>query len=112
MCYVRALSCTSEVITLGLKAPHNKREIEDRKLLARIKLLWLESGGVHGYRNLHLDLKESKVACGRDRVLRLMQNAKIQALRGYKRPKVDYSGLESIATPNVLNRKFVVSSPN
>lgn len=95
-----------------LKAPHSKREIEDRKLLVKIKQLWLESGGLHGYRNLHLDLKEDKVACGRDRVLRLMQVAKIQALRGYKRPKVDYSGLESITTPNVLNREFIVSTPN
>ncbi len=41
-----------------------------------------------------------------------MQNAKLQALRGYKRPKGDYSGLESIITPNVLNREFEVSAPN
>lgn len=74
--------------------------------------MWLESGGLHGYRNLYLDLKENDVICGRDRVLRLMQQAKIQALRGYKKPKVDYSGLEVVTTPNMLNREFVVSAPN
>lgn len=72
----------------------------------------MESGGLHGYRNLHLDLQEEQIECGRDRVLRLMQSAKIQALRGYKRPKVDYSGHELISTPNVLNRQFEVSAPN
>lgn len=41
-----------------------------------------------------------------------MQSAKIQALRGYKCPKVDYSGHELISTPNVLNRQFEVSAPN
>ncbi|CAG8999992.1 MAG: IS3 family transposase ISPpu22 [Candidatus Celerinatantimonas neptuna] len=67
---------------------------------------------MHGYRNLYLDLKEEKIDCGRDRVLRLMQSAKLQTLRGYKRPKVDYSGHESVAIPNVLNREFDVSLPN
>lgn len=95
-----------------LKEPHCQRDIEDQNLLLKIKQLWLESGGLHGYRNLHLDLKEEKVICGRDRVLRLMQSAKLQALRGIKRPKVDYSGHESVAIPNVLNREFEVSAPN
>ncbi len=95
-----------------LKEPKSKRDIEDKKLLLKIKQLWLESGGLHGYRNLHLDLKDEQIVCGRDRVLRLMQNAKLQALRGYKRPKVDYSGHESVTTPNVLNREFEVSAPN
>ncbi|EPE2652581.1 IS3 family transposase [Vibrio fluvialis] len=95
-----------------LKVPHSHRQIEDQQLLTKIKQLWLESGGLHGYRNLHLDLQEEQIECGRDRVLRLMQSAKIQALRGYKRPKVDYSGHELISTPNVLNRQFEVSAPN
>lgn len=95
-----------------LKELYCKRAYEDKKLLIKIKQFWLESGGLHGYRNIHLDLLENKVVCGRDRVLRLMQNAKIHALRGYKRPKVDYSGLESITTPNILNREFDVSAPN
>jgi putative transposase len=82
-----------------LKVPHSNRKIEDQQLLTKIKQLWLESGGLHGYRNLHLDLQEAHIECGRDRVLRLMQGAKIQALRGYKRPKVDYSGHELISTP-------------
>lgn len=86
-----------------LKEPHSRREREDKKLPINIKQLWLENGGLHGYRNNQLDLREEQVVCGRDRVLRLIQDAKIQVLRGYKRPKVNYSVLEATATPNVLN---------
>ncbi|MDP5252837.1 MULTISPECIES: IS3 family transposase [unclassified Vibrio] len=59
-------------------------------MLTKTKQLWLESGGLHGHRNLHPDLQEVHIECGRDRVLRQMTGAKIQALRGYKRRKVDY----------------------
>ncbi|EIK0770520.1 MULTISPECIES: IS3 family transposase [Vibrio] len=50
--------------------------------MLKIKQLWLEGGGLHGYRNLHLDLKDEKIACGRNRVLRLKQNANLKVLRG------------------------------
>ncbi|ASA57840.1 hypothetical protein BSQ33_19125 [Vibrio gazogenes] len=49
---------------------------------------------------LEIGLSAEEIECGRDRVLRLMQSAKIQALRGYKRPKVDDSGHELISAPN------------
>ena len=62
-----------------LKHPVSHRERDDNHLLAYIKQYWLESGGHYGYRNIYLDLKEAKIKCGRDRVLRLMQQANIKA---------------------------------
>ena len=58
------------------------REQQDGELLIPIKQFWLESGGHYGYRNIHLDLQEAAVDCGRDRVLRLMRQAGIKAQRG------------------------------
>ena len=95
-----------------LQAPCSAREIEDRKLTAQIKQFWIESGGHSGYRNIHLDLSEAKIACGRDRVLRLMKRINIRAERGYKKPKCIYGGKPHLVAPNVLDREFKVSIPN
>ena len=67
-----------------LTEPLSDREKEDQKLTAQIKQFWLESGGLSGYRNLHEDLIEARIPCGRDRVLRLMRSAGLSAQRGYK----------------------------
>jgi putative transposase len=70
-----------------LKEPLSERDKEDQRLIAHIKQCWLESGGHAGYRNIHLDLIDAQIVCGRDRVLRLMQLAGLRAQRGYRRPR-------------------------
>jgi len=77
-----------------------------------IKQFWLESGCHSGYRNIHLDLIEAKIACGRDRVLRLMKQAGIRAERGYSKPKGMYAGKPHLIIPNTLDREFEVEHPN
>ena len=86
-----------------LKKPLRSREQQDQKLLPHIKQCWFESGGHYGYRNIHLDLKEAKVACGRDRVLRLIRQAGIKAQRGYTSPKGYSSGAPDIGCPICCN---------
>jgi len=95
-----------------LTEPLSAREKEDQKLMSQIKQFWLESGGLLGYRNLHEDLAEAEIACGRDRVPRLMRTAGISAQRGYKRPKGYYGGKPHAVTSNLLERQFEVSKPN
>lgn len=95
-----------------LKTPKSSRELRDEQRIVKIKRLWLASGGHSGYRNLHLDLKDEGEDCGRDQTLRLMQIAGIQAIRGYKKPKANYSGPPHEAIPNLLDRRFVVEAPN
>jgi len=95
-----------------LQRPECQREKDDKRLLGAIKQFWLESGGHHGYRNLHLDLLEANIPCGRDRVLRLMQQANIKAQRGYNAPKGRYGGKPDIVAANTLNRDFTVAAPN
>ena len=94
------------------KEPLSKRDPLDKRLTVQIKQCWLESGGHSGYRNIYQDLVEAKMACGRDRVLRLMQAAGIRAQRGYKAPKGYCSGKPHPVAPNLLDRQFDVSAPN
>ena len=95
-----------------LKTPLSQREKRDKELVIYIKQCWLACGGHYGYRNIHLDLVESNIDCGRDRILRLMQREGLQAIRGYKKPKSTTSGIEHINVANHLDRKFDVDAPN
>ena len=95
-----------------LNQPCSARQKADQRLVPQIKQLWLENGGVAGYRNIHEDLMELDVDCGRDRTLRLMRSVGLSAQRGYKRPKGYYSGKPHPAAPNLLDRQFEVQKPN
>lgn len=95
-----------------LQNPVSDRAKEDHKLTPKIKQYWLESGCVYGYRNIHKDLAADGIDCGRDRVLRLMQESGIKAERGYKAPRGMYGGSVAEAAPNHLNRQFTVTKPN
>ena len=95
-----------------LKKPLSKRIQEDKNYLFMIKQFWLESGCAYGYRNIYCDLKEAGVSIGKHRVYRLMNEAKIQSQRGYKRHKGFKASLESTVAPNKLSRQFKVDKPN
>ncbi len=95
-----------------LKSPLSLRTKEDQHLLRYIKQFWLESGGHYGYRNIHMDLQQAKITCGRDRALRLMQQERLKAQRGYRKPRGYYSGSMSTAAANHLNHAFIVDEPN
>ncbi|GIU48981.1 transposase [Shewanella algidipiscicola] len=95
-----------------LKQPCSNRTIEDKRLLGKIKQFWLESGCVYGYRNLTLDLKDDGESVGKNRVYRIMKEAQIKAIRGYKRNPSFGGGNISHTAPNTLNRGFDVAKPN
>ncbi|MFP6791544.1 MAG: IS3 family transposase [Thalassolituus sp.] len=113
---VRTLCRTLEVHPSGFYAwlanPESTRQKVDEYLLGFIKQFWLESGCVYGYRKIHKDLKHAGEHCGKNRVHRLMQQAQIQAERGYNRKTRYDSGELSTVAPNLLNREFDVSKPN
>ncbi|WP_353413958.1 IS3 family transposase, partial [Arenicella sp. 4NH20-0111] len=95
-----------------LRQPESRREQEDKQLTGKIQQFWLESGCHSGYRNIYLDLLEAKISSGRDRVLRLMRAAGIEAQRGYSKPKNMYAGKPHVVIPNTVDREFEVEHPN
>ena len=94
-----------------IKRPLSDRAIEDQRLLILIRASYTASGGVYGYRRVHLDLREIGEACGKHRVARIMNTNDIKARHGYKTPRGIY-GRPSIIAPNKLQRAFTVDCPD
>lgn len=95
-----------------LHEPESQSAIEDRRLLELIRSSYDASYGIYGYRRITLDLKELGECCGPNRVLKIMKNNGIRAIRGYKKHRNYGYGRPSIIMPNHLNRQFEVSAPD
>ena len=91
--------------------PFSNRTIEDGKLLLEIKQSYDDSYGIYGSPRMHRDLREAGFNCGAKRVARLMHQAKLKSIRGYRRPRYQ-SGKPSIAAPNRLQQQFTVNQPD
>ena len=94
-----------------LHRPYSNRELEDQRLLGLIRASYTASGGVYGSPRILLDLRELGETCGKHRVARIMQENKIVAIQGYKRPR-HIAGRPSIIAPNRLQREFTVEHPD
>ena len=95
-----------------LENPDSARSIEDKRLLGHIKLSWLESDSVYGYRKVTDDLRDLGETCGKHRVYRLMRQEKLRSQTGYRRRINHRGGPAAITAPNHLQRQFDVVEPN
>jgi putative transposase len=77
-----------------------------------VKLAWLESGCVYGYRKTRDDLRDLDEHCGKHRVYRLMQRAGIKSEVGYSKRRGYYGGKPAVVAPNTLDRQFDPVCPN
>lgn len=84
-------------------APLSARAIEDAKFLVEIKQSYADSQGIYGSPRVHRDLREAGFKCGEKRVARLMREAKLKSVRGYRCPRYK-SGKPAIASPNHLQQ--------
>ena len=91
--------------------PKSKRALADDVLLASIRQFFDDSHGIYGSPRILRDLREEGVTCGQKRVARLMRQAQLRSVRGYKRPRYRV-GLPATAAPNRLQREFTVTLPN
>lgn len=89
--------------------PESVRTIEDNRLLQLIRSSYEASYGIYRYRRITLDLKELGENYGPNRVLTIMKNNDIAAVRGYKKYKSYGRSRPQIVPPNHLNREFVVN---
>jgi putative transposase len=94
-----------------LKKPLSDRAVEDDRLLVKIKKFHQESGAAYGSPRIFKDLRDDGETCGLHRVARVMKQAKVMAIRSYKKPRY-VNGKPSLLAPNVLARGFVVDHPN
>ena len=93
------------------KAPKSKRTLADEGLLVKIKQAFESSQSIYGSPRVYCDLREDGALCGEKRIARLMRQAQLRAVRGYKRPRYSV-GMPTTTAPNRLQREFTVAQPN
>jgi putative transposase len=91
--------------------PKSERTLADESLLVRIKQFFENSQGIYGSPRIHRDLREDGIECGEKRVARLMRQAQLRSVRGYKRPRYK-AGQAATTAPNRLQREFTVAQPD
>ena len=94
------------------RAP-SAREVDDRRLAVEVGAVHRESRRTYGARRIHAELRARGVACGRDRVARLMREGGLVA-RGPKRrpPRATPEAPLTPVAENVLGRAFSPGAPN
>src|SRR4029079_6988078 len=94
-----------------LKQPLSNRAQEDARLLRLIRASFTASQGIYGAPRVFLDLREAGETCSTHRVARLMRQATLRALPGYRMRRWSV-GKPSILIPNLLQRQFTVTRRN
>lgn len=94
-----------------LSQPQSHRAIANAALTQKIQASYEQSMGIYGSPRIFCDLREAGIACGENRVARLMQVAQIRSTRGYKRPRFKV-GKPAVVAPNQLQRQFQSDTPD
>ena len=94
-----------------LQQPISNRAQEDARLLRLIRASFVASHGIYGAPRVFLDLREAGETCSKHRVARLMREANLRALHGYRIRRWSV-GKPSVLIPNLLKRQFTVTRPN
>jgi len=89
------------------------REQANQELLAEIRRVYKTSRKTYGSPRIHAYLRRTGVACGRNRVARLMQLHQIAARKASRRhPQTTQQCPGAKTAPNLLNREFSAPMPN
>src|SRR3954464_3459601 len=94
-----------------LAQPLSNPAQEDARLLRLIRASFTASQGIYGAPRVFLDLREAGETCSKHRVARLMREANLRALHGYRVRRWAVSK-PSVLIPNLLQRQFTVTRPN
>jgi putative transposase len=93
--------------------PPSQRSLDDAVLSDEILRVWKENYQVYGARKVWLQLNREGIACGRDRVERLMKYLLISGARRGKKIKTTLrDAATSCSLPDLVNRSFVADRPN
>lgn len=94
-----------------LRTPLSARAKENVRLTNLIRHFYAESDSSYGSPRIFKDLRELGETCGENRVARLMHEAGIKAVRGYKKRKYRYHK-PAAAYPNRLEQQFEYDQPD
>ena len=95
-----------------LKRPESPRRKENRRLEAKIRVIFKENREVYGAPRIHAELADNDGSYSKNRVARIMRNAGLKA-KTKRRFKATTDSRHSFAVaPNLLNQNFEVDAPN
>jgi putative transposase len=80
----RVLGVAPSGYYLWHQQPLSNRALEDARLLRLIQASFTGSQGIYGAPRVFLELREAGETCSKHRVARLMREAKLRALHGYR----------------------------
>jgi putative transposase len=109
MCRILAVAVSGDYD--WLKQPISTHAQEDARLLRLIRASFLASHGIYGAPRVCLDLREAGETCSKHRVARLMREANLRALHGYRIRRWAV-GQPSVLLPNLRRRQCTVTRPN
>ena len=90
----------------------SKREIDDARLIDRIRSIYEATGETYGVRRIHRQLLAGGESCSRNRVARLMRSCDIKARRRCKYRVTTDSKHNFPVAENLLAREFFSAGPN
>ena len=94
-----------------LKTPDSKRALDNKVLLNEIKQFYAASSNIYGSPRIYRDCKAAGLICSENRVAKLMHQARLHAVRGYRKARYK-AGKPAIAAPNRLRQVFVATAPD
>jgi putative transposase len=109
--HVQSVTSTAQRLLSLAKLSQSHRQQADTALLVHIKQSFDDSHGINGSPRVHRDLREVGMHCGLKRVARLMHQAQLRSVRGYKRPRYK-AGRPASTAPNLLQRHFTFERPD
>lgn len=95
-----------------LKRPRSRRDINNEKLLVKIRRIHIEFRQAYGARKVWQTLVRRGIPCGKNRVARIRQRHGIEARRRRRFKVTTQSRKSQIGAPNLLNRRFNAAKPN
>jgi putative transposase len=96
----------------SISRPPSVRELEDARLLEKIRAFHTASRGTYGVRRIHVDLVEDGEGVGRDRVARLMRSAGLKGVSPRKWTVTTRQEMGNGSAPDLVERKFEADGPN
>ena len=105
-----------EVSTSGYYAyknrPKSQHRIDNEALLIEIRRFFYENNREYGSPRIYQELDDADIACGENRVARLMSSAGLMAIQKTKFCVTTNSKHNLAVWPNILNRNFIVPAPD
>lgn len=108
----RTLAVSSSGYYAWAARPESRRAVENRRLVAEIRVIHAESRATYGSPRIHAALHARGQRVGAKRVARLMRDGAIRAKMVKKWRATTDSAHQHPVAPNTLNRQFAVAAPN